>query len=73
MQELNQILRKIEVKTHDPNEPQEVALVYDRSKRDVGLLIRLYQLQRRITLISNFIGEWKPVSHNFKYHHYYRT
>ena len=39
--DLNSILLKM---TEQQAEPGQVSLVLDRSKRDVGLLIRLYQL-----------------------------
>jgi hypothetical protein len=45
-------------------------VVYDRSKKDVGLLIRLYALQKRIDTINGFMGAWKPVINiSFSYQH----
>jgi len=45
---------------------QEVALVVDRSRQDIGKLVRLNQLQRRMNLIQNYIGDWKPVSNRIE-------
>jgi len=42
--ELNVIINKIQTKQDSSEGSKEVTLVIDRSKRDVGMLIRLYQL-----------------------------
>jgi hypothetical protein len=49
--ELNVILGKLQKKQEGNEGSKEVTLVIDRSKRDVGLLIRLYQLQKRMNVI----------------------
>jgi len=60
--ELNVILTKLQTKQESNEGSKEVTLVIDRSKRDVGMLIRLYQLQKRMNVIQKFIGDWKSVS-----------
>ena len=60
--ELNVILTKLQDKQEANEGSKEVTLVIDRSKRDVGVLIRLYQLQKRMNVIQKFIGDWKSVS-----------
>ena len=46
----------------EENGDSKLTVVYDRSKKDIALLIRLYALQKRINTINTFVGGWKPVS-----------
>eukprot|EP00347_Sterkiella_histriomuscorum_P022022 403331958 len=60
---LEKILLKLQRdKTQDSEEVQKVALVVDRSKQDIGTLIRLYNLQKRLNFIKHVTGEWKPTN-----------
>jgi hypothetical protein len=42
IQDLNSILNRLDIQGNQATESQEVTLVVDRSKKDIGLLIRLY-------------------------------
>ena len=35
-------------------------MVIDSSKKDVGALIRLNSLQKRLTCIKHVVGDWQP-------------
>ena len=61
--ELNVVLSRLQNSEGSAQEgsSREVTLVVDRSKRDVGLLIRLYQLQKRMNMIQKCVGDWKGV------------
>jgi len=62
---LEQILLKLQKKqTEDSQDTkqQEVKLVVDTGKKDIGVLIWLYHLQKRLHFIKYVTGEWKAVS-----------
>jgi len=61
---LEQILLKLQKKqTEDSlDSRREVKLVVDTEKKDIGVLIRLYHLQKRLHFIKYVTGEWKAVS-----------
>lgn len=50
---------------------RKVSLVLNRNKQDIGILIRLYHLQKRMNFIKFVTGEWKPV--NIKYYQSFLT
>ena len=62
IEDLNGILLKLNQASSDQQTSErEVSVVIDRSKKDIGILIRLYQLQKRLSIIYSFVGQWKPV------------
>lgn len=39
--------------------------MYDKSQKDIGVLIRLNNLMKRIELIKYLIGNWKPTTKKY--------
>lgn len=42
-----------------------VNLAYDHTRKDIGVLIRLNQLIKRLEVIKYLIGNWKPVAKKY--------
>ncbi|CDW72269.1 UNKNOWN [Stylonychia lemnae] len=57
---LEQIMLKIQKGDLNQDKSNQVTLVVDRTKQDIGVLVRLYSLQRRLNFIKYVTGEWKP-------------
>ncbi len=60
--DLSDLLNKLTKNQQPTAASNHLSLVYDRSKKDIGLLLRLYALQTRLTTINTFLGSWKPVT-----------
>ena len=59
---LEQTILKLQKNQIIERTQSQVTLVLDTSKKDIGVLIRLNQLQKRLAFIKYVTGEWKPVS-----------
>lgn len=44
----------------DEAQEQTVDIVFDRSKKEMGTLMKLNGLQKRIHFIKHVLGGWKP-------------
>lgn len=42
-----------------------VNIMYDKSKKDIGVLIKLNHLMKRLELINYLVGEWKPTTKKY--------
>jgi len=42
------------------DEDVKIDLVVDRSKRDMGNLMKLNSLQKRVMFVKHVLGDWKP-------------
>ena len=52
------------VDTKRPMQEQEMTLVVDNSKKEIGTLMKLNSLQKRLKSIEHIIGGWKPGKKN---------
>lgn len=59
---LDQIITKLNLQKNRTGEEKEIEvdLVFDRSKKEMGTLMKLNSLQKRIHFIKHCIGGWKP-------------
>jgi len=39
--------------------------MYDKSQKDIGAIIKLNNLQKRLELIRYLIGDWKPTTKKY--------
>lgn len=42
-----------------------INIVYDKSRKDLGVLIRLNNLMKRLEVIKYLIGNWKPTTKKY--------
>ena len=42
-----------------------INIVYDKSRKDLGVLIRLNNLMKRLEVIKFLIGNWKPTTKKY--------
>ena len=59
--DLQSLLAKLKKPT-EADQEQKVDLVVDRSQKDIGKLIKLNSLQKRVHFIKHVLGGWKPSS-----------
>ena len=45
---------------HEQEQETTVDLVFDRSKKEMGTLMKMNSLQKRIHFIKHVLGGWKP-------------
>lgn len=38
----------------------KINILYDKSKKDIGVFIKLNHLMKRLELVNYLIGDWKP-------------
>ena len=43
----------------------QINIMYDKSQKDIGILIRLNNLMKRIELVKYMTGEWKPTTKKY--------
>ena len=55
--DIDSILTRLTNKNN--NQSAEITLVLDTNKRDVGVLIRLHHLQKRLQFVKYVLGDWK--------------
>ena len=53
-------LRQNKAPETDSAEETTVDLIFDRSKKEMGTLMKLNSLQKRIHFIKHVLGDWKP-------------
>jgi len=53
-------LRQNKAPDTEPAEETTVDLIFDRSKKEMGTLMKLNSLQKRIHFIKHVLGDWKP-------------
>ena len=53
-------LKRQQARQEESKDEVTVDLVLDRSKKDVGNLIKLNSLQKRVHFIKHVLGEWRP-------------
>ena len=56
------LINKVSVKPKQTE--QEMSLVVDNSKKEIGSLLKLNSLQKRLKSIEHIIGGWKPSKKN---------
>ncbi len=74
MMEFNRMIEKIRY-THNQKQKQKdswnenpeinINIVYDKSRKDLGVLIRLNNLMKRLEVIKYLIGTWKPTTKKY--------
>jgi len=42
-----------------------VNILYDTQRKDIGVLLRLNNLHKRISLVKYIVGEWKPTQKKY--------
>jgi hypothetical protein len=52
--------KKEEKEEWNENPQVQVNIMYDKSQKDIGVLIKLNHLMKRLELIHYLIGDWKP-------------
>lgn len=55
---LDQILQRL----NKSSQQETIGIVVDHSKKDVGTLIKLHSLQKRVNFINHVLGGWKPTA-----------
>lgn len=62
--DLNSIVTKLNLAQNKTGDSQvtKVDFVFDRSKKEMGMLMKLTSLQKRIHFIKHVCGGWKPNS-----------
>lgn len=53
-------LEEIISRLGQPKNEGGLELVVDHSKKDIGTLIKLHSLQKRVHFINHVLGGWKP-------------
>ena len=43
----------------------QINIMYDKSQKDIGILIRLNNLMKRIELVKYLTGDWKPTTKKY--------
>ena len=57
---------KLQQKESFNQNPQlQVNIMYNKSQKDIGALIKLNNLQKRLELIRYLIGDWKPTTKKY--------
>ena len=57
--------RMIDKERWNENPQVQINIMYDKSQKDFGVLIRLNNLMKRIELIKYLIGNWKPTTKKY--------
>ena len=52
--------KQIEKEEFNKQPSLQVDISYDKSRKDIGVLIRLNNLQKRLEVVKWLIGVWKP-------------
>jgi|TARA_B110000285_G_C15115245_1_gene613653 hypothetical protein len=52
--------KKQEKEEWDGNPQVDINIMYDKSQKDIGVLIKLNHLMKRLELIHYLTGDWKP-------------
>ena len=42
-----------------------INIMYDKSKKDIGVLVKLNHLMKRMELINYLVGDWKPTTKKY--------
>lgn len=56
----SQVLTEILSKLDEKKSEHGVELVVDHRKKDIGIMIKLHNLQKRVNFINHVLGGWKP-------------
>ena len=68
MLDFNRLLEKVKMEQQTESSkdgPIELNIKYDRSAKDIGVLLKLNNLMKRLDTVKHITGDWKSANHKY--------